>query len=144
MYDEEEYLEPDWGEYADIKRDQMIDRELDAKEKAWKSLESLTWREVVAGSYHAAASFVYNNKDYLLSVGAGDFYGGSKVESPDDPKYQSTFEVAVLNLSGESDENEWVTPLFFNSSDGQTSRVSSKSLLEFLEYQTINPKGVRR
>ena len=137
MQEEQEFVEPDLGKYADIKRDQMIDRELDAKEKAWKSLKSLKWKEIAAGSYHTAALFVRNERDYLLSVGTGWFYGGSQVESPDQPAHQSAFEVAVLDLSAESDENEWVTSSFFKSEDGQIARISSKKLLEFLEYQDI-------
>jgi len=137
MQEEQEFVEPDLGEYADIKRDQMIDRELDAKEKAWKSLKSLKWKKMVDGSYHSAAFFIRNERDYLLSVGTGSFYGGSPVESSDQLIHQSTFEVAVLDLSAESDENEWVTSSFFRSADGQVARISSKSLLEFLEYQDI-------
>jgi hypothetical protein len=137
MQEEQKFFEIDWGEYADIKRDQMIDREIEAKEKAWKSLKSLKWKEIFTGSYHTSALFVRKERDYLLSVGTGSLYGGSPVESPDQSVNQSTFEVAVLDLSAESDENEWVTSSFFRSEDGMVARMSSERLLEFLEYQDI-------
>ena len=101
--------------------------------KATSLFQELKWKRIVAESFHTSFGFVHENKDYLMSIGCGTFYGGKPIYTEKDARSCSKFEVAILDLSP-SRANEWATGKFFNhtSEDEEVTRVSKDSLVQLI------------
>jgi len=101
--------------------------------KALKLFEDLRWKDIVTESYHTSFGFVHQDKEYLMSIGCGTFYGGYPIYTEKDARSCSKFEVAILDLSP-SRANEWATGKFFNhtSEDEEVTRVSKDSLVQLI------------
>jgi hypothetical protein len=101
--------------------------------KALELFEDLRWKDIVTESYHTSFGFVHQDKDYLMSIGCGTFYGGYPIYTEKDARSCSKFEVAILDLNP-SRANEWATGKFFNhtSEDEEVTRVSKDSLVQLI------------
>ena len=101
--------------------------------KAKSLFEELKWKKIVSESFHTSFGFVHENKDYLMSIGCGTFYGGKPIYTEGDARSCSKFEVAILDLSP-SRANEWATGQFFEhtSKDEEVTRVSRESLIDLI------------
>jgi len=106
--------------------------------KANSLFEKLNWKSMMKDSYHASFGFVHDSRDYLMSIGCGIFYGGQPVHTKEDAKSSSKYEVAILDLNPDR-ENEWATGKFLHhkffhhtSKNEEVTRISRQSLMDLL------------
>lgn len=115
---------------VDLAVDLLRDAELIKSVDLYDRLKTLEWIRIMDGSWHSKTNVFGNNKRLWISIGTGVFYGSKHVSSKQEALEAEQYEVAVLDIDKEHEE-EFVTANFFSTQD-DVAIVSRTQLADFL------------